>query len=76
MWRLRPNNPDGTELFRKDATFCPRPGPTAGSLVLESFNYHGRYIRHVGTALWVDPSDGTPAFRASSSFRARTPLAR
>jgi hypothetical protein len=43
---------------------------------LESFNYRGRYLRHVGQVLWVDPSDGSAAFRGDSTFRIRPALAR
>lgn len=75
-WRLRSTADEGTVLFREDATFCPRAGATAGSVALESFNYPGRFLRRVGDLLWVDPSDGTAAFRADSSFRAEPPLAR
>ena len=73
-WRLRLNGDDGTVLFRRDATFCPRPGAAPGEVSLESSNYPGWFLRHVGPELWVDQSDGSGAFRADSSFRVRPPL--
>ncbi|MEU4219370.1 AbfB domain-containing protein [Actinoplanes sp. NPDC026623] len=74
-WRLRSSPDEGTVLFRGDATFCPREGSAAGSVVLESQNYPGWFLRHVGDDLWVDRSDGTAGFRADSTFHVRSPLA-
>jgi hypothetical protein len=74
-WRLRPSPDEGTALFRGDATFCARKGSAADSIALESANYPGWFLRHVGDDLWVDRSDGTAAFLADSSFLVRTPLA-
>ncbi|EFH28215.1 alpha-L-arabinofuranosidase [Streptomyces sviceus ATCC 29083] len=60
---------DRSAIFRKDTTFCPRPGSTAGSVSLESYNYPGRYLRHRDNLqLWLDPSENTAAYRASRSF--------
>ncbi|MET0495764.1 MAG: AbfB domain-containing protein, partial [Actinoplanes sp.] len=75
-WRLRLNPDVGTVLFRGDATFCPRPGAVPGSVALESSNYPGWFLRHRGDELWVDQSDGSAAFLADGSFRARPPLTR
>ncbi|MCL6733466.1 sigma-70 family RNA polymerase sigma factor [Streptomyces neyagawaensis] len=68
-FRIKLDTDDGSAIFRKDATFCPRPGSTAGSVSLESYNYPGRYLRHRDNLqLWLDPSEGTAAYRASRSF--------
>ncbi|MFM9594584.1 sigma-70 family RNA polymerase sigma factor [Streptomyces scabiei] len=68
-FRVRLDADDGSALFRKDVTFCPRPGSTAGSVSLESYNYPGRYLRHRDDLqLWLDPSENTAAYRASRSF--------
>jgi RNA polymerase sigma factor (sigma-70 family) len=75
-WRLRLMADEGTVLFREDATFCPRAGAEPGSVTLESFNYPGRFLRHLGAELWVDPSDRTASFGADSSFRPAPPLTR
>jgi hypothetical protein len=74
-WRLRLNPDDGTKLFRADATFCVRPGATAGSIALEASNYPGWFLHRRGSELWVDQSDGSGVFRADSSFRIRPALA-
>jgi RNA polymerase sigma factor (sigma-70 family) len=74
-WRLRLNADDGTVLFRRDATFCSRPAAATGGVFLESSNYPGWFLRHVGEELWVDQSDGGASFEADSSFRVLPPLA-
>ncbi|GAB2583270.1 hypothetical protein Aab01nite_84560 [Paractinoplanes abujensis] len=73
-FRLQLSPPEGTVLFRGDATFCPRPGATAGTVSFESANYRTFYLRRVGDELWVDKSDGTDTFRTDSSFLIRPPL--
>jgi len=68
-FRIRLDTDDRSAIFQKDATFCARPGSTAGSVSLESYNYPGRYLRHRGNLqLWLDPSENTAAYRASRSF--------
>jgi hypothetical protein len=74
-WRLRVYANDGSALFRGDVTFCARPGSVAGSMVLESSNYPGWFLRHRDNELWVDQSDKSAAFLADSSFWTRAPLA-
>ncbi len=74
MWRLRVSADDGTDLFKGDATFCVRPGASAGSIALQSHNYPGAYLHRRGNELWVDFTDGSAAFLADSSFRVRSPL--
>ncbi|WP_027344010.1 sigma-70 family RNA polymerase sigma factor [Hamadaea tsunoensis] len=74
-WRLRLNKDEGTTLYRGDATFCVRPGPVAGSVLLESSNYPGWFVHLRGTEVWVDHSDGSAAFLAAAAFRPRVPLA-
>ncbi|WP_284581836.1 sigma-70 family RNA polymerase sigma factor [Streptomyces sp. 2P-4] len=69
--RLRLSTDDGSELFRKDATFCPRPGTAAGSVTLHAHNYPGSVVRHRDGGIWLDGSDGTPAFAGQASFVVR-----
>ncbi|MFD3541457.1 sigma-70 family RNA polymerase sigma factor [Streptomyces sp. NPDC058662] len=71
--RLSPN--DGSELFREDATFCPRPGAVAGSVTLHAHNYPGSVLRHRDGGVWLDGSDGTRAFAGQASFVMRGPWA-
>ncbi|RSS78143.1 sigma-70 family RNA polymerase sigma factor [Streptomyces sp. WAC06614] len=69
--RLRLSTDDGSELFREDATFCPRPGVVAGSVTLHSHNYPGSVVRHRDGGIWLDGSDGTRAFAGQASFVVR-----
>ncbi|GIJ78380.1 RNA polymerase sigma factor, sigma-70 family [Micromonospora phaseoli] len=73
--RLRLSPDEGTELFRADATFCPRPGAAARSVTLRSHNYPALVVRHRDGGLWIDPPDGTRSFGDESSFVVRAPLA-
>ncbi|MFF7388292.1 sigma-70 family RNA polymerase sigma factor [Streptomyces scabiei] len=68
-FRIRLDVDDRSAIFRKDATFCPRSGSTAGSVSLESYNYPGRYLCHRDNLqLWLDPSGKTASDRAGRSF--------
>ncbi|MFF1476154.1 sigma-70 family RNA polymerase sigma factor [Streptomyces sp. NPDC058301] len=69
--RLRLSTNDGSELFREDATFCPRPGLVAGSVTLHAHNYPGSVLRHRDGGIWLDGSDGTRAFAGQASFIVR-----
>ncbi|MER5208318.1 sigma-70 family RNA polymerase sigma factor [Streptomyces sp. NPDC002825] len=69
--RLRLSTDDGSALFREDATFCPRPGAVAGSVTLHAHNYPGSVLRHRDGGIWLDGSDGTPAFAGQASFIVR-----
>jgi hypothetical protein len=65
--RLSPD--EKTALFRRDATFCPHPGPRPGSTTLESLAHPGWYLRHVSDRLCIDAgADG-------AYFMIRPPLA-
>ncbi|WP_367319590.1 AbfB domain-containing protein [Streptomyces sp. HUAS ZL42] len=74
-FRIRLDTDDGSVVFQKDATFCPRSGSTARSLSLESYNYPGRYLRHYNYEPRVDTYQDNATFRADSSFRAVSPWA-
>ena len=74
-YRIRFDSSSGTAVFDKDATYCARPGATAGSVSLESYNYPGRYLRHYDYALRVDLYQNTDTFRADSSFTVVSPWA-
>ncbi|MFJ7271932.1 sigma-70 family RNA polymerase sigma factor [Streptomyces sp. NPDC099050] len=69
--RLQLSTNDGGELFREDATFCPRPGAVAGSVTLHAHNYPGSVLRHRDGGIWLDGSDGTRTFAGQASFIVR-----
>ncbi|GGT78612.1 AbfB domain-containing protein [Streptomyces coeruleorubidus] len=60
---------DGSALFRKDATFCPRPSAASGAVMLESVNYPGRFLRHRNFQLRLEPYQHDGLYRADSAFR-------
>ncbi|MGW3665734.1 AbfB domain-containing protein [Streptomyces sp. NPDC005141] len=65
---LRADRDDGSALFRKDATFCPRAS-SSGAVMLEAVNYPGRFLRHRDFQLRLERSDGSGLYRADSAFR-------
>jgi hypothetical protein len=73
-FRLILSSPDGSQLFRQDATFCRRSGAYDGTVSFESYNYPGRFLRHRNFELWLDPRDDSSLFAADSSFRVASAL--
>ncbi|MFD6289586.1 AbfB domain-containing protein [Streptomyces sp. NPDC060205] len=69
QFRLRADRRDGSALFEKDATFCPRPSAFSGAVMLESVNYPGRFLRHRDFRLRLDPYDNNRLYQADSAFR-------
>jgi hypothetical protein len=69
--RLQLDPDDGSELFRQDATFCPRAGAAEGTVTLESVNYPDHFL-HVrpDSEVWIDEG----AVGEDSSFRIVDPL--
>ncbi|MGW2824909.1 AbfB domain-containing protein [Streptomyces sp. NPDC001443] len=67
---LRAEHDDGSSLFRKDATFCPRASSAAsGAVMLEAVNYPGRFLRHKNFQLRLDPYQNSDLYRADATFR-------
>ena len=76
-YRLKLAEPDGSQLFKEDATFKLVSG-NAGSedcgwVSFESFNYPNRFIRHRSFELWVESGD-SDLFRADSTFMSERPF--
>lgn len=63
------NTNDGSSLFGKDATFCPRYWSASGTLTLESVNYPGRFLRHRNFQLRLDPYENSHLYHSDSSFQ-------
>jgi hypothetical protein len=68
-FRLRADSDDGSELFEKDATFCPRQASYSGAVMLESVNYPGRFLRHREFQLRLDPYEYSGLYRTDTAFR-------
>ncbi|GAA4601254.1 RNA polymerase sigma factor (sigma-70 family) [Actinoplanes octamycinicus] len=73
--RERTSAPEDTAVFRGDATYCPKPGVDAGTVMLQSANYPDFYLRWTGSQLGIGYVKDTREFRTASSFRIRPPLA-
>ncbi|MEU4693864.1 sigma-70 family RNA polymerase sigma factor [Actinoplanes sp. NPDC023714] len=65
-----------TAIFREDATYCPEPGTTAGSVMLRSHNYPDFCLRWTGAEFRIGFDDGSAKFRADSSFVVGEPAGR
>ncbi len=56
------------ELYRQDATFCPRPGAAAGTVRFVSQNYTDRFIRVLNGQLRLDPEEAGDVYEDESTF--------
>ena len=66
---------DGSELFRKDASFYQRSGLARAGYSYEAVNLPpGHFIRHSNYQLWVARNDNSPLFRQDASFNQRLAL--
>ncbi|MDL5200861.1 AbfB domain-containing protein [Streptomyces sp. ALI-76-A] len=72
---LRADRDDGSSLFEKDATFCPRTSPVSGAIMLESVNFPGRFLRHKDFTLRLEPYQRGGLYQADSAFRLVSGLA-
>ncbi|MEU4428228.1 AbfB domain-containing protein, partial [Actinoplanes sp. NPDC024001] len=67
-YRLRFDDEDDSELFRKDATFCLEDGLPAGTIRLRSQNYPEHVLHRRGPQLFIDKPDGSEKFTEESTF--------
>ncbi|MFJ5214164.1 AbfB domain-containing protein [Streptomyces sp. NPDC088354] len=74
-FRIRLDRPDGSALFREDATFCARPGIGRGTVSFASYDHPERLLRHRDFRLRLDPYRHDSSYRADSSFRIAPPWA-
>ncbi|WP_328772459.1 AbfB domain-containing protein [Streptomyces sp. NBC_00286] len=68
-FQLRTGRHDGSELFKKDATFCPRPSSHSGAVMLEAVNFPGSFVRHRNFQLRLERYEHSGLYRADSAFR-------
>ncbi|TQM79331.1 glycosyl hydrolase family 2 [Saccharothrix saharensis] len=67
-FRVRLGASDGTDLFRRDATFCAQPG--VGGVRLASVNELGASVRHYAEEVWVAVNGGAHAYDNPTSYDA------
>ncbi len=67
-YRLQLAANDNSAIFQNDATFCAESGSVAGSVRLRSKNFPTYLLHARNGEAWIDPDDGSSAFRADSSF--------
>lgn len=67
--RLRRDAPDGSDLFKSDATFCPEAAGSPNVVRLRSSNYPDRYLKRQDTAMYL-----ADAGVAGETFTVRPPL--
>ncbi|MBL7253515.1 sigma-70 family RNA polymerase sigma factor [Paractinoplanes lichenicola] len=72
-FRILLNTDENRDLFRRDATFCPRPGPQPGTVRLVSLNYPDRMMHLRGDELWLDPEQAGDAYVEESTFAVTRP---
>jgi hypothetical protein len=66
---LRAERNDGSSLFGRDATFCPRGSSHSGAIMLESVTYPGYFLRHKNFVVRLERFEYSSLYLADSSFR-------
>ncbi|WP_415830359.1 AbfB domain-containing protein, partial [Kibdelosporangium persicum] len=56
--RVKLHASDGSDVFKKDATWCPKLGHSGSGVSLESKALPGRFLRHYGAALYAANESG------------------
>ncbi|MFD8494623.1 AbfB domain-containing protein [Amycolatopsis sp. NPDC059657] len=56
--RVKLHASDGSDQFKKDATWCPKAGLTGSGVSLESKALPGRFLRHINGSLWAANDSG------------------
>jgi hypothetical protein len=73
-YRLQKASNDGTDTFRKDATFCAQPPRAggAGNVSLQSINYPTYYVRHASELVYIATVGGANPWDGGGSYDADT----
>lgn len=73
-FRVRVDPSDNSDLFKRDATFCTRPGLGGSGVSFEALNMPGHFVRHYNGEAWMAagtgarPSDSPASFGADASW--------
>ncbi|TDD59293.1 beta-galactosidase [Kribbella antibiotica] len=71
-YRLQKATSDGSDTFRRDATFCAQPplAGGAGNVSLQSINYPSYYVRHSSELVYIATASGANAWDGGGSYNA------
>ncbi|KAJ7356822.1 alpha-L-arabinofuranosidase [Mycena albidolilacea] len=67
-FQLFVNANDGSQLFREDATWCPKAGLNGQGNSIRSWSYPAHYFRHFNAILYAASNGGADTFDATASF--------
>ena len=60
---------DGTDAFKRDATWCSKPGLAASGVSLESKSQPGRFLRHINAQVWAADNSAANWFDVDRLFK-------
>lgn len=60
---------DGSDAFKRDATWCSKPGLTGTGVSFESKAQPGRFLRHINAQVWAANNSAANWFDADRLFR-------
>lgn len=69
-FRVRVDPSDNSTLFKRDATFCTRPGLGGKGVSLEAVNMPGQFLRHYNGEAWMASGSGARPSDTGASFAA------
>jgi hypothetical protein len=68
--RVRKDPGDGSDLYKRDSTWCSRPGLTGSDVSLDALDFPGKYLRHFNAELWLAANGGPNPYESAISFPA------
>ena len=60
---------DGTDAFKRDATWCSKPGLAGTGVSLESKSQPGRFLRHINAQVWAANASAENWFDVERLFK-------
>ena len=59
-----------SDLYRRDATWCSRPGLAGANISLDAVDFPGKFLRHFNAELWLAANGGTNPYESAANFPA------
>ncbi|HEX8614901.1 MAG TPA: AbfB domain-containing protein [Telluria sp.] len=69
-FRVRVDPHDNSDLFKRDATFCARPGLGGNGVSFEALSMPGHFLRHYYGEAWMAAGTGARPSDSAASFAA------